>query len=83
MSTLHSATNTQIIREVHAFSDRRTVRRDLAHLAMEFRRCLNIPARYYIGHLRDIGVPADASPMDFGAWFEVFLGARWPTFDAR
>lgn len=22
-------------------------------------------------------------PMDFSAWFEVFLGGRWRTFDAR
>jgi transglutaminase-like putative cysteine protease len=31
----------------------------------------------------DIGVPAEGSPMDFSAWFEVFLGGRWHTFDAR
>jgi len=44
---------------------------------------LNIPARYCNGYLGDIGVPADPSPMDFNAWFEVFLGGRWFTFDAR
>ena len=24
-----------------------------------------------------------AAPMDFNAWFEVYLGGRWFTFDAR
>jgi len=28
-------------------------------------------------------VPADPAPMDFSAWFEVFLEGRWYTFDAR
>jgi transglutaminase-like putative cysteine protease len=28
-------------------------------------------------------VPPDNSPMDFSAWFEVYLGDRWHTFDAR
>ncbi|HEY5410330.1 MAG TPA: hypothetical protein VIJ94_06345, partial [Caulobacteraceae bacterium] len=31
----------------------------------------------------DIGVPALRTVMDFSAWFEVFLGGRWRTFDAR
>ena len=41
---------------------------------------MNIPARYCTGYLGDIGVPADPAPMDFSAWFEVFLavdGLRW------
>jgi transglutaminase-like putative cysteine protease len=28
-------------------------------------------------------VPIDPAPMDFSAWFEVFLDGRWFTFDAR
>ena len=44
---------------------------------------LNIPARYCNGYLGDIGVPPDPAPMDFNAWFEVYLGNRWYTFDAR
>ncbi len=36
-----------------------------------------------MGYLGDIGVPAVPGPMDFSAWFEVFLGDRWYTFDAR
>jgi len=43
----------------------------------------NIPARYCTGYLGDIGVPADPAPMDFSAWYEVFLDGRWFTFDAR
>ena len=46
-------------------------------------RCLNIPARYATGYLGDIGVPPSTAPMDFSAWFEVYLGGQWHTFDAR
>ena len=28
-------------------------------------------------------MPPVPYPMDFSAWFEVFLGDRWHTFDAR
>ena len=44
---------------------------------------MNIPARYCNGYLGDIGVPPDPAPMDFNAWFDVFLGGKWHTFDAR
>ena len=57
--------------------------RDFAHLAITLCRCMNIPARYCTGYLGDIGVPRDPAPMDFSAWFEVFLAGRWYTFDAR
>jgi transglutaminase-like putative cysteine protease len=57
--------------------------RDFAHLAVTLCRCMNIPARYCTGYLGDIGVPADPAPMDFSAWFEVYLDGRWFTFDAR
>lgn len=66
-----------------AFDERIGVCRDFAHLAVALCRCLNIPARYCNGYLGDIGVPRDPSPMDFNAWFEVFLDGRWYTFDAR
>jgi transglutaminase-like putative cysteine protease len=57
--------------------------RDFAHLAIALCRCLNIPARYCTGYLGDIGVPPDPAPMDFSAWFEVFLGGSWYALDAR
>ena len=66
-----------------AYDERRGVCRDYAHLAITFCRCMNIPARYCTGYLGDIGVPPDPAPMDFSAWFEVYLGGRWYTFDAR
>jgi transglutaminase-like putative cysteine protease len=66
-----------------AHTERRGVCRDFAHLAITLCRCLNIPARYCTGYLGDIGVPLDSAPMDFSAWFEVYLGGRWYTFDAR
>jgi len=65
------------------FAERKGVCRDYAHLAVAFCRCMNIPARYCTGYLGDIGVPPAASPMDFSAWFDVFLGGQWHTFDAR
>ena len=65
------------------FQERKGVCRDFAHLAVTFCRCMNIPARYATGYLGDIGVPPADSPMDFSAWFEVYLGGRWHTFDAR
>jgi transglutaminase-like putative cysteine protease len=65
-----------------AFEERRGVCRENAHLAVALCRCVNIPARYCTGYLGDIGVPV-AGPMDFAAWFEVFLDDRWHTFDAR
>jgi transglutaminase-like putative cysteine protease len=64
------------------YSDRKGVCRDFQHLAITLCRCLNIPARYATGYLGDIGVPL-VPPMDFSAWFEVYLGDRWWTFDAR
>jgi transglutaminase-like putative cysteine protease len=57
--------------------------RDFAHLAITMCRCMNIPARYCTGYLGDIGVPPVPDPMDFSAWFEVFLEGGWYTFDAR
>jgi transglutaminase-like putative cysteine protease len=63
--------------------EKKGVCRDFAHLAVTLCRCMNIPARYCTGYLGDIGVPRDPAPMDFSAWFEVFLGDRWYTFDAR
>ena len=57
--------------------------RDYTHLAVTLCRCMNIPARYCTGYLGDIGIPPVPYPMDFSAWFEVFLGDGWYTFDAR
>jgi transglutaminase-like putative cysteine protease len=61
--------------------------RDFAHLAVTFCRALNIPARYVFGYMPDVSLPPPHPPMDFHAWFEVYLrgpqGGRWYTFDAR
>ncbi len=66
-----------------AYTERVGVCRDFAHLAVTLCRCMNIPARYCTGYLGDIGVPPDIDPPDFSAWFEVYLGGRWYTLDAR
>jgi transglutaminase-like putative cysteine protease len=65
------------------YTERIGVCRDFQHLAITFCRCLNIPARYATGYLGDIGVIVPPAPMDFSAWFEVYLEDRWWTFDAR
>ncbi len=71
----------------NAYDERQGVCRDFAHLAITLCRCMNIPARYCTGYLGDIRLPPVEAPMDFSAWFEVFLdgpeGRRWYTFDAR
>jgi transglutaminase-like putative cysteine protease len=64
------------------FTERQGVCRDFQHLAVTFCRAMGIPARYVAGYLGDIGVPV-SGPMDFSAWFEVYLENRWWTFDAR
>jgi transglutaminase-like putative cysteine protease len=66
-----------------AYQERIGVCRDFAHLAIAFCRAMNIPARYCTGYLGDIGVPPCDLPMDFSAWFEVYLSGTWHTFDAR
>jgi transglutaminase-like putative cysteine protease len=63
--------------------ERKGVCRDFAHLGITLCRCLNIPARYCTGYLGDIGVPPDPAPMDFSAWFDVFLDGAWHAVDAR
>ncbi|MGV3633155.1 MAG: transglutaminase-like domain-containing protein [Pseudorhodoplanes sp.] len=75
------AAPTKSAHSVH--DERRGVCRDFAHLAVTLCRCMNIPARYCTGYLGDIGVPPDEAPMDFSAWFEVYLSGSWYTFDAR
>ena len=66
-----------------AYQARRGVCRDFAHLGISFCRALNFPARYVCGYLPDINVPFDPAPMDFHAWFEVYIDGAWRTFDAR
>jgi transglutaminase-like putative cysteine protease len=68
---------------LEVYTERVGVCRDFQHLAITFCRALNMPARYVTGYLGDIGIPPVPCPMDFSAWFEVFLGGRWWTFDAR
>jgi transglutaminase-like putative cysteine protease len=57
--------------------------RDFAHAAIALCRAFNLPARYVTGHLPDIGFIDPGTPMDFHAYFEVYLGQDWLTFDPR
>jgi len=50
--------------------------RDLSHLAIAMCRSLSMPARMVVGYLYGL------EPMDLHAWFEVYVGNRWYTFDA-
>ena len=68
---------------LETYTNRTGVCRDFNHLAVAFCRCMNIPARYCTGYLGEIGMPPPYGPMDFAAWFEVYLGGQWYTFDAR
>ena len=63
--------------------EKQGVCRDFQHLAITLCRAMHIPARYATGYLGDIRVPPVPCPMDFSAWFEVYLGGRWWTCDAR
>ena len=49
--------------------------RDMAHLGIALCRSLSIPARMVVGFLYGL------EPMDLHAWFEVYVGGRWYTFD--
>src|ERR1700733_14107059 len=63
--------------------EKQGVCRDFQHLAITLCRAMHIPARYATGYLGDIGIPPVPEPMDFSAWFEVYLGGHWHTFDPR
>ena len=60
--------------------------RDFAHLAITFCRCRTFPRAMPRATSETSALP-DPAPMDFSAWFEVYLngseGPRWYTFDAR
>ena len=49
--------------------------RDMAHLGIACCRALSMPARMVVGYLESL------EPMDLHAWFEVYVGNRWYTFD--
>jgi transglutaminase-like putative cysteine protease len=63
--------------------EKQGVCRDFQHLAITLCRAMHIPARYAAGYLGDIRIPPVPCPMDFSAWFEVYLEDRWWTCDAR
>lgn len=79
----YRAGSTSTTDSIEVYDTRRGVCRDFAHLAITFCRALNIPARYVCGYLPDIGVEPIPTPMDFHAWFQVWIDGAWRTFDAR
>jgi transglutaminase-like putative cysteine protease len=75
--------STPLTTALDVYEARGGICRDFAHLGVTFCRALNIPARYVFGYMPDIGIPPPYPAMDFHAWFEVYLGGRWWTMDAR
>jgi transglutaminase-like putative cysteine protease len=57
--------------------------RDFAHCGIALCRTFNLPTRYVSGYVPDIACFDPGTPMDFHAYFEVFMGGRWQVFDAR
>lgn len=57
--------------------------RDFAHTALALCRTFNLPARYVTGYVSDIAFQDSGTPMDFHAYFEVYLASGWHPFDAR
>lgn len=68
---------------VDVLAEKTGVCRDFQHLALTLCRCLGIPARYATGYLSSIDSPPTGNPMDFSAWFQVYLSGQWYDFDAR
>ena len=77
----HHARSTKTAMDV--FNEKTGVCRDYQHLAVTLCRALGIPARYATGYLGDIRRPITPGPMDFSAWYQVWLDNRWWDFDAR
>jgi transglutaminase-like putative cysteine protease len=82
-SLTYGAGSTSATTAREAYQSGYAVCRDFAHAGVAFCRALNLPARYVCGYLPDIAVPPDFRPMDFHAWFEVWIDGAWRTFDAR
>lgn len=57
--------------------------RDFAHTAIALCRTFNLPTRYVSGYVSDIAFQDSGTPMDFHAYFEVYLSSGWHVFDAR
>ncbi len=57
------------------WQQKKGVCRDFAHLGISLTRALDMPARMVVGYLYQL------RPMDLHAWYEVFIGNRWYTFD--
>jgi len=49
--------------------------RDLAHLGIALCRSICLPSRFVAGYLYGL------HPMDLHAWYEVYVGGRWYSFD--
>lgn len=65
----------QIISACEVNNKTQGVCRDMAHLGIACCRALSMPARMVVGYLETL------EPMDLHAWFEVYVGDRWHTFD--
>lgn len=64
-----------------AIAKRIGVCRDRTHAVIALARAFNMPARYAVSYVPDIGIEDDGNPMDFHAYAEVWLEDRWFVFD--
>lgn len=67
--------STSVTTALDTWQQKKGVCRDFAHLGISLTRALDIPARMVVGYLYQL------APMDLHAWYEVFIGGRWYTFD--
>jgi transglutaminase-like putative cysteine protease len=67
--------STYPVSAVEVNARREGVCRDLAQVCIALCRAMCIPARLVVGYLHQL------EPMDVHAWFEVYVGGRWHTFD--
>ncbi len=72
----HYETSNASTSAIETAKTRQGVCRDFVHLGIALCRSLTIPTRMVVGYLYQL------EPMDLHAWFEVFIGDRWYTFDA-
>jgi transglutaminase-like putative cysteine protease len=71
----HPGSSNIPISAVEVHNRQEGVCRDLAHLGIALCRSISLPARFVAGYLNGL------QPMDLHAWYEVYVGDRWYTFD--
>ena len=82
-SVVHYGATWPTCSALHTFHAATSGCRDFATLAVISCRGIKISTRYGTAYLGDLDKPPVRYPMEFSAWFAVFLSGQWLTFDAR